>query len=150
MARSLTVQVRIEGGPALLRAISKLGPDANNAIRAEAGKLATDLTGKAKAAADSDDAPQSHLLTPTIRPRRDRVPAVVMGGASRVGARGSPAYEVMFGAEFGSNLYPQFHRPHAGRAGYFFFPLVESEGAAISRAWLDAADRVVREFGRGG
>jgi hypothetical protein len=143
------VNVRIDGGPQLLKAIQALGPDANKAIRDKANQLATDLAGKAKSAASSDEAPQSHLLAPTIRAKRDRVPAITMGGSRSVGSRHTPAFEVMFGAEFGSNLHPQFHRPHAGRAGYFFFPLVETEAATISRAWLAAADEVVREFGRG-
>lgn len=134
----------------MLDKLNKLGPDANRAIKAAAESLSHVLAASARAAALADSAPQSPNLAATVKAARDRVPVVTAGGSRKLGRRRKPAYKTLFGAEFGSNNYAQFQRPHAGRNGYWFFPTVERESAAISKAWLGAADDVVRRFGEGG
>src|ERR1700753_3111291 len=36
-------------------------------------------------------------------------PSITLGGSRRVGSRRAPVYKLMYGTEFGSNSYPQFH-----------------------------------------
>lgn len=149
MARStaLTVNVRIDGAKETLKALNRLPKEANQAVREESLKLAQALAVRAQAAAVSDRAPQSKLIAPTIRARRDRVPVIVAGGTKRVGRNRVPAWKVLFGAEFGSDRFSQFRRAHSGRKGYWFFPLVEKEGPTVAKAWSKAADRIVRAYG---
>lgn len=61
-------------------------------------------------------------------------------------AGGSPA-EVGVGAEFGSNLYPQFHRPSNPR-GYWLWPAGEqvADSGAGDRALEAVMDSVIGPF----
>lgn len=151
MARTtLSVNLHVEGSRELLAAFRRLPKDASAALRDASLELATALADRAAVAAAADAAPQSKLLVPTIRAKRDRVPAVQVGGSTRVGRNKVPAYKVLFGAEFGSNQHRQFGRVHSGRRGYWFFPLVEEQREQIETGWLKAADDIVSSFTRGG
>lgn len=147
---AFTANMHVQGSREMLRAFKKLPAEASRQLREASLELAQDLAGRARTAAASDAAPQSKLIAPTIKARRDRAPAVAAGGTKRVGRSKVPAYKVLFGAEFGSNRFAQFGRTHSGRKGYWFFPLVEAEREMIGKAWLKAADQVVRSFTRGG
>jgi hypothetical protein len=163
VARSaITVTVHIEGVRQTLRKFQALPKDASNRLRDKSKQLAEFLALKAKAAAIADS-PQAALMAPTIKAVRDRVPVVQAGGPKRVGRNKKPAYGLLFGSEFGmtgrsgwfNNAQYQSstgrqYRPHRGSRGYWFFPLVESEAPAISRAWNQAADEAVAEFVKGG
>jgi hypothetical protein len=144
---SLTMTVRIENLDATLKAFRQLPKDANNELRDRAKSLAQTLAGKVKAAAASDQSPQAALLVPTIRARRDRVPVIAAGGAKRVGSRRVPAWVVLFGAEFGSNRFTQFGKPHAGRQGSWLFGVADREQATIEREWNAAADEIAAKWG---
>jgi hypothetical protein len=143
---SLTMTVRIEGVEETLRAFRQLPKDANNELRDRAKSLAQTLAGKVKAAAASDPSPQAALLVPTIRARRDRVPVIAAGGSKRVGRKRVPAWAVLFGAEFGSNRFTQFGKPHSGRQGSWLFGVADREAATIEREWNAAADEVARRW----
>lgn len=146
----LVVKVSIEGLRETLRAFQELPPDATKRLREESLKLAEKLAVKARAEGMADAAPQSPLVATTVKAVRDRVPAIQAGGTKRLGRNRAPAYKLLFGSLFGSNAYRQFHRPHAGQAAYWFFPVVEHDAGEISRAWNRAADAIVRDFSEGG
>lgn len=142
---SLQVGIRIDGVRETLAAIAKLPKDAQNALRDAAKDLAEDLAVAARAAA-IEEGSQAALLAVTVKPARDRVPVVVAGGTKKLGRNNKPAFKLLFGAEFGANRFQQF-KPHIGTAGYWFFPTIEHESAAIAKRWLQAADEVVEKFG---
>jgi hypothetical protein len=144
---SLTVNVRIDGAKEVLAALNRLPKEANNAVREASLELAQTLAGKVKAAATTDEAPQSKLLARTVKARRDRLPVIVAGGTTRLGRRRAPAWKLLFGSEFGSNQYPQFRRPHSGRKGHWFFPVAEKQAATVAKVWGKAADRILRAYG---
>jgi hypothetical protein len=144
--KTLTMNVRIEGVEAALRAFRKLPKDANNELRDRAKSLAQTLAGKVKAAAASDRSPQAALLVPTVRARRDRVPVIAAGGSKRVGRKKVPAWAVLFGAEFGSNKHQQFQKGHTGRKGSWLFGVADREQATIEREWNAAADEIARRW----
>lgn len=151
MARTtFNASVRVEGLQETLRAFNRLPKDANTELRKQSLALAQSLADAARAAGTSDAAPQSRLVAPTVKARRDRVPAVAVGGTKRVGRNRVPVWRVLFGSEFGSNRFRQFQRSHSGRKGYWFFPTVEREGDQISKAWLKAADDIIESFTRDG
>lgn len=159
---SMTVKVHIDGVRETLAAFRQLPKDANDELRNAAMIIALSLAGRARTAAMADS-PQAALMAPTVTARRDRVPVVQAGGSQRVGRHGAPAWRILFASEFGMNArsgwyaadrydtsFGQQYKSHRGRAGYWFFPLVESEAPMISREFNAAADRIERAFGRGG
>lgn len=160
---TLTVTVRIDGLRETLDAFQHLPRDASNELRDRSVELAETIAEKARAAGKAEGR-QAALVATTVRPARDRVPAVQAGGARRLGRHRAPAYGLLFGSEFGMNrrsgwyAAPQYegtgrysqYKPHRGQRGYWFFPTVEGEQDRINREWNQAADAVVRRFSEGG
>jgi hypothetical protein len=143
---ALTVKMQIEGVRETLRAFSVLPKEAQDALRDRSEELSKQLATKLKVAAIANG-PQSGLMAPTIKAKRDRVPAVQAGGTRKVGSNKKPAYKILFGSEFGSNNLDQF-RPHQAD-GYWFFQTVRRDEGGIAKAWVQMADDVAAAFARG-
>ena len=88
----------------------------------------------------------------SIKPKRDRIPAITAGGRTPItlSGRSVPAGDVFFGSEFGSNASPQFGKPHLGRTGYFLYPAVRDLSGFITDEYLDALDDVLTKAARKG
>lgn len=142
--KPLVLPFQVTGSRATLKAFRQLPKDAADELRAASMELASEMAGWIAEAAAGDTA-QSALMIGTIKVRRDRIPVVEVGGDAPVGRHGSPAYAILFGAEFGASQYPQF-RPHRGKQGYFIFPTVEANAAAIGARWMDAADAIIAKW----
>lgn len=143
---ALTISINAEGIPEAVRAFNRLPKEANKELRDETLKLMSVLADRARADGMADGAPQSRLVATTVKAIRDRTPVIQAGGTKRLGSNNAPAFKLLFGSVFGSNRYRQFHRPHAGRQAYWFFPVVEEEAPRIAKAWLNVADAIVRKF----
>jgi hypothetical protein len=145
MPRALAIDIKIEGLRETLKAFRDLPKDASAELRTAAGKIAEDMAGWIKSAA-ALDSPQSALMVPTVKVARDRVPAVTIGGARRVGSSRAQAYKILLGANFGARSFPQF-REWAGKGNDFFvFRNIEAHSAEIEERYLDAADRIIRAW----
>ena len=150
-AKSLRMNVTMVGAEQTLRKFRDLPKDASNELRDASNKLAQELVDPIKRAAASDPSPQAALFAPTVRVRRDRVPSIAVGGAKRVGRRRVPVWQILFGAEFGSNRYAQFGKHHAGNDPEGpVFGVIERERTRIANAWFKAADDIVDRFTEGG
>lgn len=145
--QGLTITLRVDGIRETLAALRKLPKDASDELRNASLKLSQSLATKVQSAARAEGR-QAAALAPTVKARRDRVPSIVAGGATRIGRNRKPAFKLLFGSEFGANYLPQF-KPHLGTGSYWFFQTVEREQAEIASEWRKAADAVVREFGDG-
>lgn len=152
MAKSaLNISVKLEGAQETFAAFRRLPKDATKELREKSLALAQSLVSRIQSAAASDTSPQAALFGPTVRPKRDRIPAIQAGGARRVGRNAVPVWGVLFGGEFGSNRFGQFGKPHSGRTPSGpLFGVAERESGAISKAWNDAADGIVERFAEGG
>lgn len=150
MARqSLSVNVHLTGARETLAAFRRLPREASDALRQRSTELAVGLASKVASAARSDSG-QSALMAPTVKARRDRIPSIEAGGASRVGSNRVPAYKVLFGSEFGARVYPQF-RPHVEKGGsYWLFKTVEDNEVEIASAWERVAQDIERAYEQGG
>lgn len=146
--KPLTVKVHITGVRETLAAFRQLPKDATVELRESAGRIAEMLAGAARARGMASSK-QSALVAPTVRVMRDRVPVVQVGGSSQVGTRHTPAWRILFGAEFGARSYRQFRR-HRGSKGYWFFSTIEGNEARIAAEWNEAADRIIQKWGAGG
>lgn len=160
--QTLTLTLHIDRVRETLRAFNELPKDASDKLRDRSQKLAQDLATKAKAAAVAEGR-QARAVASTVKARRDRLPVVVAGGTKRVGRKRAPAFALLFGSEFGMNrrsgwyAAPRYenatgrqYKPHRGRNSYWFFATADKERDRISKAWLEAADEIVREFSSGG
>jgi len=152
----ITVRVKITGGREMIAAFRRLPKDATRELKDANLRISSSLAGKIRGAAYA--APrQGPAVAPSVRAVRGAVPSVQAGGPKHAGhqrrrSRGqgpTKAADLVFGANFGGTRLTQFP-PHNGGAGaddYFFFKTVEREMPAVEREWIDAADRVLAEWG---
>lgn len=143
---ALTVTVSIPDVRKILKAFRDLPKEASAELRKASGEIAKHIAEVSKSYARTDRAPQSRLLEPTIKVISDRVPAVQAGGSSRIGSRRTQAYNLLFGAEFGSDQHDQFRRAWNGKNGYWFFPSVEKEQDFIGEQWNKAATHIIDDW----
>jgi len=140
----------------LNRALRKLGPEASAQLRDASILIATHVADEAKARALRAPGP-AHLVAPSIKARRDRVPVVVMGSSRRLPARsGKPrtgdrqlVRDVMWGAEFGGKARTttqQFAtwRGSSSTAGYFLYPAVRDHAPDTGREYSEALDAALQ------
>lgn len=137
------VSVEIIGARELLAAFRKLPKDASDQLREAAGDIAASLVDDIAGAARAEGR-QAKLMAPTVKVKRDRVPAIQAGGSKRVGRNKVPAGELLYGSEFGSNL-PQF-RPHVAGGSYWFYSTIEARDSEIYARWLEAVDSIISTF----
>jgi len=140
--------VRVEGVDEARRAFRRLPKEAKKSLRDRTRDLSEALASSARRAGMASDA-QSAAVAGLVKARRGETPFIAGGGTTRVTSTSTPAYKIIFGAEFGSNRLKQF-RPHRGKLGYWLFPTVEREKTKITKAWLDVADDVIKDFTKGG
>lgn len=145
--RTLKIEIRIEGARETIAAFNRLPKEANKALRERSMALANTIATKVRVTAYLDSK-QSALMAPTVKAVLDRLPSIVAGGTKRVGRNRRPAYKILFGSEFGSNL-PQF-RPHLGKGSYWFYRTVYDSQREIADAWNKAADDIQRDFTKDG
>jgi hypothetical protein len=147
--KQLVINVRIEGVRETLAAFRGMPKEASDELRKASTDLANMLAIDARAAGVAEGS-QAALVAGTVKAARDRVPVVQAGGAKRLGSRRAPAWKLLFGSEFGSNVYSQFPRAHQGRDGIWFFPTIEANSGPIAARWREAADRTIAAFAKGG
>lgn len=144
---ALTIRVRIDGVRPALRALSKIGRDANDKIREASTEIAEGEATRIRVAGFGEGR-QAAIVAGTVRVRRDRVPAVEAGGGRRIGRRRKPAGKLVFGSEFGAATLKQY-RPHRGAQGYWIFPTVERDQPLIEAQWNAAVDEILGWYGAG-
>lgn len=129
----------------MLRAISKAeGPEGNRALREVAKGLAAEVAGDAVSRATT---PQERLAAAKgIKAASDRIPSIRMGGNARL-SRSTPgrgkqprAGDVIFGADFGSDVLRQF--PPKVRGGRLVFQAVKDNNQEIAKRYLDAVEEL--------
>jgi hypothetical protein len=151
-SKGLTVTVHIDGVRETIRAFDLLPTQASDELRDASQRIAQALEGKIRAAAAAEGG-QASILAPTVKARRDRVPAVQAGGVKRIGRRRKPAYKLLFGSEFGASQTGRYSlkqfKPHLGSGSYWFFRTVEDDATQIDEQWNKAADDIIRRFGHG-
>ncbi|MEV6693367.1 hypothetical protein AB0M35_18045 [Micromonospora sp. NPDC051196] len=136
--------MRVDGVWGVLRALSRVPSEADRQLQATGYRLAAALSGRVAGAARSDSR-QSALMAGTVRAVGGEI---VAGGSARVGRRGTPAYKILFGSEYGARVLPQF-RPHRGSGSYWMWAEILRSKAEIDRESADGAERVVRAIDRG-
>jgi hypothetical protein len=144
---SSTFTVEAEGIFETLKAVrdvqADLRPGVNNELRDVAGREAEGLAGKLRTSASSSGVPVAPRVARSITVKRDRIPAVSIGGGASVGARGAPASALLWGSEHGGHNFAAA----GGASGYWIKPAVEAYGREALEAFKRGVFEVFRKHG---
>lgn len=145
----MRIDMRVEGGRALLAGFRALPKEASAELRESALRLST-LLAQRVAAAGQAEGGQAAVLAQTVKARKDRIPSFTVGGTKRLfhgkkdGSQ-KEAFRGLFGSEFGSNRGHGF-KPHRGAQGYWIWPTVIQNQAEIAAEWKAAAQRITDKY----
>lgn len=144
---STGARITVDGYKECIKAFRGIPKDASAAIRTASGQIADREVAAARSAAGGNA--QARAAASSLRAKRDRFPAMVMGGAKRVTSRGGRAGDLIFGAEFGAGpMTPGGFRPHRGHTGYFLWPTLRRDSTRMYADWLDAAADIIDAWER--
>jgi hypothetical protein len=107
---------------------------------------------------------QARIVAETVRPARDRVPTVYIGGSKGRVSGGANAGQLLFGNEFGgdrnafgnANAFPnggfrfppRTSREGRGNTGYWIFPTLKAMQPEIKKKWFAAVNKVMDNWAR--
>lgn len=135
------VEAYVEGLNEVLRAMRKLDKEANNELRAASKDIANKYMAPYWREAARNAGPWGEKLAESVKVRRDRIPAVQIGGNRRVFSGGASATMVRWPS-------------HSGDRGESFAPFEKTDWISLSRGyqqpalqeWANAVDRIVRKW----
>lgn len=145
--RALTLTLTLSGARETIKRFNGLPKEANENLRQRALKISDKMAVWIRAAALADSK-QAAALADTVKARKDRVPYVEVGGSKRVTrTKGTKAYQLLFGANFGARVYrvpgkvPFFEHDHAGAGNdYWIFSTYEAHQGEVDQEWNQAAE----------
>lgn len=107
---------------------------------------------------------QAAVVAATVRPARDRVPTIYVGGSKGRTSGGANAGQLLFGNEFGGernakgslSAFPNggFRFPERtaregrGNKGYWIFPTLKEMQPTIKKRWQEACVKVLDNWAR--
>jgi hypothetical protein len=142
--------VELEGIFETLKAVRQieadLRPGVNNELRDAADNSARELVVELVSAAGGSGVPVAPLVAQSIRVKRDRVPVVSIGGGQRVGSRGSPAGQLVWGSEQGPKGNVN-HWAVPPSSGYWIAPAVDRYGSKALANFQRAVADIFRKHG---
>ena len=151
--------ISIKADPSQLRgvfaALKNLEKEASTDLKTKVTAISAFNGAKIQAAAKS---PQSQRVAQTVRPNKDKIPNITIGGAKARFSGGAVSGQVLFGNEFGSEnrnfnggrRFPMMSPPlNGGNEGYWIFPTLRKEQPAITQAWIAAVDSVLNGWSKG-
>ena len=144
-----TVGIGVKGLRTTQRKLKELPDDAKGELVKASGRIAK-VVGDQAAMRFTALGNQGPLVGRTLRSTKGTVPTIKVGGSSKLGRNKAPAYKLLYGTEFGSDKYKQFHAAHTGRVGRALYPTVRDRAEYMYSQWKDAADKVARDFAEGG
>jgi hypothetical protein len=167
MADKTTITIKPDLGDyrSLLKAISVMDKQAQGALKDEVASISRwTAQGMIYASYGALMPMQAAIVAQTIRPARDRVPTVYIGGAKGRASGGANAGQLLFGNEFGSDrnakgskgAFPNggYRFPERsdsqgrGNKGYWIFPSLKDMQPTIRKRWFDAVTRVLDTWAR--
>lgn len=122
-----------------------LPPDAKQELKARSNRIAQ-VVGDEASRRFQALGHQGPLVASTLRTRLGDTPTITVGGSARLGKNRKPAFKLLYGTEFGSNTYKQFHAAHTGQIGRALYPTIRSHTVWMIEQWRDAADTVADRF----
>lgn len=145
---AVKIGVPVDGLKPMLDRIRALPKTAQNEIREASQAIADDEAARIRGAGARFGGLAARVA-PTVKSRRDRIPAIVGGGAKRVGDDGKGrSGDLFFGAEFGGRgrRRTQQFLPHRGTEGYWFFAQLREDQDRMMERWMQVVDAIAREW----
>jgi hypothetical protein len=107
---------------------------------------------------------QARIVAASVKPSRDRVPTVRVGGSKGRVSGGANAGQLLWGNEFGGDrnafgnlnafpnggyrFPPRTSREGRGNTGYWIFPTLKAMQPEIKRKWFAAVNKVMDNWAR--
>jgi hypothetical protein len=162
---TITVKPDLSDYKGLLKAISVMDKQAQGALKDEVASISKwTAQGMIYASYGAQMPAQAAIVAATIRPARDRVPTVYIGGAKGRASGGANAGQLLFGNEFGGernakgslSAFPnggfrfpeRSDREGRGNKGYWIFPSLKEMQPTIRRRWFTAVNKVMDNWAR--
>lgn len=164
--RTITIKPDLGDYRGLLKALSAMGKDANGQLKNDVYSISAWTAGAIKTSAyvGARFPAQAAIVAATVRPARDRVPTIYIGGGKGRASGGANAGQLLFGNEFGSdrNLkgslgsfpnggykFPErTDREGRGNVGYWIFPTLKVAQPEIKKRWQQAVVQVLDNWAR--
>jgi hypothetical protein len=163
---TITVRPDLADYRGLLKALSAMDKEAQSELKNDVyGISAWTAQGIQQAGYGHPIYPrQAAIVAATVRPARDRVPTVYVGGGKGRVSGGANAGQLLFGNEFGGdrnafgnlNAFPnggyrfpaRTSREGRGNKGYWIFPTLKAMQPEIRRRWFSAVNKVMDNWAR--
>lgn len=148
--------IRLEVAPddlrGLIYAINKMDKEANNELRTAVASISKwTAQGIIQASYDAPYPEQAARVASTVRPMRDRLPYVKVGGSGGRYSGGAVAGETLFGTEFGARGgFPNGGRrfPFKDPRGLWIFKSLRAMQPEITQRWKAAVDNVLDNWSK--
>jgi len=175
MARRPSSTTKLQAGATLeglnetLKALNRLDKEAKDAAKERVTEISRMMAREVASAGRARSDPRDKFVAGTIRAKRDRLPVINIGKATRMPVSrrgpGPRASDLMFGMEFGSNgsrtdtptrrggrpgwRFPE-RTPRRGRGneGYWIFPTARRQQDRVVDMWARALEDVAKEWAR--
>jgi hypothetical protein len=156
----------------LFAALKEMDKGANDQLKSEVvsivGWLATEVQQAASftnfGGSQTNWGNQARAIATTVKPRKDRMPYIQVGGSKRVTSTGAPAGLIMYGNEFGAKDRRFFANGGArfpmwsgsspsgrGSSGWWIYPTLRANQPKITNQWKTAIEKyVINPWGRNG
>lgn len=162
---TITVRPDLSDMRELLKAIQVMDKQAQGALKDEVASISRwTAQGMVYASYRALMPSQAAIVAATIRPARDRIPTVYIGGAKGRASGGANAGQLLFGNEFGGernakgslSAFPnggyrfpeRSDREGRGNKGYWIFPSLKEMQPTIRKRWADAVTKVMDNWAR--
>lgn len=163
---TMTIKPDLGDYRGLLKALNVMGKEANGELKNEVASISAWTAGGIKTSAyvGARFPAQAAIVAATVRPARDRVPTVYIGGGKGRASGGANAGQLLFGNEFGGNpdysksvsgfpnggfkFPPRSPREGRGNKGYWIFPTLKVMQPEIKRRWQEACVKVLDNWAR--
>ena len=163
---SITIKPDLGDYTALLKVLSLMDKQSQGALKDDVAAISRwTAQGMVYASYGALMPKQAAIVAATIRPARDRVPTVYIGGAKGRASGGANAGQLLFGNEFGGERnakgslssfpnggyrFPErSDREGRGNKGYWIFPSLKEMQPTIRMRWDNAVQKVLNNWARG-
>jgi len=163
---TITVRPDISDYRGLLKALNAMGKEAQVGLKDDVQAISNWTATNIRQAAYSHPyyPKQAAIIAATVRPARDRVPTVYVGGGKGRASGGANAGQLLFGNEFGGDrnafgnlsafpnggyrFPPRTSREGRGNTGYWIFPALKAMQPEIKKRWFAAVQNVMDLWAR--
>jgi hypothetical protein len=163
---SITIKPDLKDHRGLLKALNVMDKEAQFELKNDVYSISSWVAGNIQQAGYAHPIypKQAKIIAATVRPARDRVPTIYVGGSKGRVSGGANAGQLLFGNEFGGNrnaygnksafpnggyrFPPRTGREGRGNKGYWIFPTLKAMQPEIKQRWFAACSKVMDKWAR--